>query len=191
MLIARLGVLPKRAVGDAAIRHRPRLDRRTAGYRIRKCGKRRVGTADMTYKRPYCEAVRQVARTNEAVLAGERPGRGRRPGEAGPVPLVLGCANLRCRCGNGGRRARRRRGARPGAGSGRKGRSSGSQINRSDLGGARLGCAGSMDSASRPRCTRIRSMTAGASMLAMTRSRPPHCRQVSMSMANTRLRRCA
>jgi len=34
-------------------------------------------------------------------------------------------------------------------------------------------------------------MTAGASMLAMTRSRPPHCRQVSMSMANTRLRRCA
>ena len=34
-------------------------------------------------------------------------------------------------------------------------------------------------------------MTAGASMLAMTRSRPPHCRQVSRSMAKTRLRRCA
>jgi cytochrome c biogenesis protein CcdA len=34
-------------------------------------------------------------------------------------------------------------------------------------------------------------MSAGGSMLAMTRSRPPHCRQVSRSMANTRLRRCA
>jgi hypothetical protein len=34
-------------------------------------------------------------------------------------------------------------------------------------------------------------MSAGCSMLAMTRSRPPHCRQVSRSMANTRLRRCA
>ena len=34
-------------------------------------------------------------------------------------------------------------------------------------------------------------MTAGASMLAMTRSRPPQRRQVSMSMAKTRLRRCA
>jgi len=34
-------------------------------------------------------------------------------------------------------------------------------------------------------------MTAGCSMQAMTRSRPPHCRQVSMSMANTRARRCA
>ena len=30
-----------------------------------------------------------------------------------------------------------------------------------------------------------------SAMLAMTRSRPPHCRQVSMSMPNTRLRRCA
>jgi hypothetical protein len=28
-------------------------------------------------------------------------------------------------------------------------------------------------------------------MLAITRSFPPHCRQVSMSMASTRLRRCA
>jgi hypothetical protein len=28
-------------------------------------------------------------------------------------------------------------------------------------------------------------MSAGGSILAMTRSRPPHCRQVSMSMANT------
>jgi hypothetical protein len=28
-------------------------------------------------------------------------------------------------------------------------------------------------------------------MLAMTRKCPPHCWQVSMSMANTRLRRCA
>ena len=34
-------------------------------------------------------------------------------------------------------------------------------------------------------------MTVGSSMLAITRSFPPHCRQVSMSMANTRLRRCA
>ena len=34
-------------------------------------------------------------------------------------------------------------------------------------------------------------MSASCSMLAMTRSRPPHCRQVSRSMANTRLRRCA
>ena len=34
-------------------------------------------------------------------------------------------------------------------------------------------------------------MSAGCSMLAMTRSRPPQCRQVSMSMANTRWRRCA
>ena len=67
----------------------------------------------------------------------------------------------------------------------------GSQIDRSHSGGARQGCAGSTDSASRPRRTRIRSMTAGASMLAMTRSRPPHCRQVSMSMSKTRLRRCA
>jgi hypothetical protein len=31
----------------------------------------------------------------------------------------------------------------------------------------------------------------GASMLAMTRSRPPQRWQVSISMANTRLRRCA
>ena len=42
-----------------------------------------------------------------------------------------------------------------------------------------------------PRWSRIRSITAGSSMLAITRSVPPHCRQVSMSMANTRLRRCA
>ena len=34
-------------------------------------------------------------------------------------------------------------------------------------------------------------MTAGCSMLAITRSFPPHCRQVSISMANTRLSRCA
>jgi len=34
-------------------------------------------------------------------------------------------------------------------------------------------------------------MTAVASMLAMTRSRPPHSRQVSISIANTRLRRGA
>lgn len=34
-------------------------------------------------------------------------------------------------------------------------------------------------------------MTAGASMLTITRSFPPHCRQVSISIANTRLRRCA
>lgn len=64
-----------------------------------------------------------------------------------------------------------------------------SEVSRS--GGARLGCAGSTDPVSRPRCSRIRSMTAGASMLAMTRSRQPHCRQVSISIANTRLRRCA
>jgi hypothetical protein len=31
----------------------------------------------------------------------------------------------------------------------------------------------------------------GLAMLAMTRSRPPQRRQVSISMANTRLRRCA
>ena len=67
----------------------------------------------------------------------------------------------------------------------------GDQHDRSPVGGARFGCAGSTDPASRPRCSRIRSMTAGASMLAMTRKRPPHWRQVSMSMANTRLRRCA
>ena len=65
------------------------------------------------------------------------------------------------------------------------------QTRRSPCGGARLGCAGSTGSAVWPRWSRIRSMTAGCSMLAITRSCPPHCRQVSMSMANTRLRRCA
>ncbi len=69
--------------------------------------------------------------------------------------------------------------ARAGVGAGSSRRRSASQIRRSGLGGARLGCAGSTDSASRPMCTRSRSMTAGVSMLAMTRSRPPHCRQVS------------
>jgi len=33
-------------------------------------------------------------------------------------------------------------------------------------------------------------MTAGASMLAMRRKGPPHCRQISMSMVKTRLKRC-
>ena len=65
------------------------------------------------------------------------------------------------------------------------------QISRERPGGARLGCSGSTAPVARPRCPRIRSMSAGCSMQAMTRSRPPHCRQVSMSMANTRLRRCA
>jgi len=65
------------------------------------------------------------------------------------------------------------------------------QTRRSPCGGARLGCAGSTGSAVWLRWSRIRSMTAGCSMLAITRSFPPHCRQVSMSMANTRLRRCA
>jgi hypothetical protein len=65
------------------------------------------------------------------------------------------------------------------------------QTRRSHCGGARLGCAGSTGSAVWWRCSRIRSMTAGCSMLAITRSLPLHCRQVSMSMAKTRLRRCA
>jgi hypothetical protein len=34
-------------------------------------------------------------------------------------------------------------------------------------------------------------MTGGSSMLAITRSFPPQRRQASMSMANTRFRRCA
>ena len=39
--------------------------------------------------------------------------------------------------------------------------------------------------------SRIRSMTVGSSMLAITCRFPPHCRQASMSMANTRLREAA
>jgi hypothetical protein len=52
-----------------------------------------------------------VARTNEAVLAGARRRRARRPGEADPVPVAI-CLNLRIRSGNGGQRtwlAKRRR----------------------------------------------------------------------------------
>ena len=47
------------------------------------------------------------------------------------------------------------------------------------------------DLPSRPRCSRIRSMTSGSSMLAITRSFPPQRLQVSMSMAKTRFKRCA
>ncbi len=88
----------------------------------------------------------------------------------------------------GGLRAER---ARPGAGAGSSRRRSASQITPSGVVGARLGCAGSTSPASRPRCARIRSVTAGASILAMGRKRPPHCRQISISMVKTRLRRCA
>ncbi len=77
--------------------------------------------------------------------------------------------------------------ARPGA----SGQDSTVQIKPSHPGGARLGCPGSKDTVSPPRCSSIRPITAGVSMLAITRKRPPHCRQLSMSMANTRLRRCA
>ena len=121
----------------------------------------------------------------------DRRGRVRRSGESGPIPVALRCPNLRIPSGNAGSRARRSKPMPPAAGAGSSERCSGSQTNRSAVGGARLGCAGSTDSPSRPRCPRIRSMTAGVSMLAITRRRPPHCRQITMSMANTRLRRCA
>src|SRR5690606_39009906 len=65
------------------------------------------------------------------------------------------------------------------------------QNDNSPWGGARPGYAGSTGSASRLRCARIRSIVVGASMLAITRRRPPQRRHVSISMANTRLRRCA
>ena len=104
---------------------------------------------------------------------------------------IVGSVNLARGAGNANRESRRSTRARPGAVAGRRGHRRGSQISRSDRGGARLGCAASTGTASRPRCLRIRSITAGSSMLAMTRSRPPHRRQVSMSMANTRLRRWA
>ena len=112
--------------------------------------------------------------------------------QAEPHPSdVVGSANLALSPGNANRESRRSTRARPGAVAGRRGHRRGSQISRSDRGGARLGCAASTGTASRPRCLRIRSITAGSSMLAMTRSRPPHRRQISMSMANKRLRRWA
>ena len=104
---------------------------------------------------------------------------------------VVGSVNLPLSPGNASRESRRLTRDRPGAVAGRRGHRRGSQISRSDRGGARLGWAASTGTASRPRCLRIRSITAGSSMLAMTRSRPPHRRQISMSMANTRLRRWA
>ena len=40
------------------------------------------------------------------------------------------------------------------------------------------------------RCARIRLITAGSSMLAITCTRPPQCSQVSISNRNTRFNRC-
>jgi hypothetical protein len=112
--------------------------------------------------------------------------------QAEPLPGdIVGSVNLPLSPGKANRQSRRSTRARPGAGAGRRRYRRWSQVSRSDRGGARLGCAGSTATDSPPRYLRIRSMTAGVSMLAMTRSRPPQCRQVSISMANTRLRRCA
>jgi hypothetical protein len=61
----------------------------------------------------------------------------------------------------------------------------------SDGGGPRAPSGSS--SSSSPRCltcARIRSISAGSSMLAITVSRPPQRRQRSISIANTRFKRC-
>jgi hypothetical protein len=68
----------------------------------------------------------------------------------------------------------------PGPGQ-RRGRRRAVQISRGRPGGARLGCVGWTAVVLPPRCARIRSMTGGSSIRAMTRSRPPHCRHVSIS----------
>lgn len=65
------------------------------------------------------------------------------------------------------------------------------QIGSSPCGSPRPGWAGSSAATPPPRCTRIRSMTAGSSMLAITRSRPPQRRHVVISIANTRSNRMA
>ena len=52
------------------------------------------------------------------------------------------------------------------------------------------GANGVAAGSARSRCARIRSITSGSSILAITFSRPPQRRQVSMSIANTRFRRC-
>jgi hypothetical protein len=66
-------------------------------------------------------------------------------------------------------------------------RRSGSQ-NSDGCGGARAANAerGRCSSSRRSRCARMRLMSAGSSMLAITSSRPPQRRQRSMSIANTR-----
>ena len=63
----------------------------------------------------------------------------------------------------------------------------------SPTGGARLSgkTLDSLVSAFCLRCSRICLITAGSSMQAITFTAPPHSLQVSMSMLNTRLRRCA
>ncbi len=43
----------------------------------------------------------------------------------------------------------------------------------------------------KPRCARILTITAGSSMAALRVKGPPHCGQVVMSMAKTRLSNCA
>lgn len=60
-------------------------------------------------------------------------------------------------------------------------------------GGARAanGTGSSPAAAGRSRCARILPISTGSSMLASTLSLPPHRRQVSISIANTRFSRCA
>ena len=71
----------------------------------------------------------------------------------------------------------------------RAGTRSGGAQNSDGCGGAReangeLVCSSSARSL---RCARMRSISPGSSMLAITSSRPPHRRHCSMSMAKTRL----
>ncbi len=59
-------------------------------------------------------------------------------------------------------------------------------------GGARGGCAGCCPAPCRlSRCAKMRLITAGSSMVAMTFILPPQVSQVSISILNTRCRRCA
>ena len=65
--------------------------------------------------------------------------------------------------------------------------------NNNPCGGAR-GLSGESDTSSSPRsrrCVRIRSISAGSSMLAITLSRPPQRTHCSISMPNTRFSRRA
>jgi len=148
------------------------------------CPASSTAMADKTYKRP---SVGSGTVGGELQMGRLMAGRGHDPGQAvggrrrsdrESLRLIVKCRWCRPPVHT--------RPSRPWAG-----RRRALQTSRGRPGDARLGCAGSTAPAARPRCPRISSMSAGGSMPAMTRSRPPHCRQVSMSMANARLRRCA
>ena len=99
--------------------------------------------------------------------AGGRGRTGYTPAEAGPPRGLVGGLASSGTDGGGGARCRVENGA---------------DRHSPQLGGAR---AGTDSSTGKPRWVRIRRITAGSSMVAMTRIRPPHRGQAKTSSANT------